>query len=307
MIDALAHYPVISRYYMYEHLCLRDFCLFRFERTCPNDLFETPNVCRSCAAQCWRKDISSGKPTTYSHEYLRTRAYTRAFHRLFVESMGKVRLAIVNNDLAKGRLEGRCADVRIIPGGVNLAEIHTEPPREKGPDERKVILLSGRTDDRRKGVDVMLEAGQALSRVRNDFEVWVTQNEQDYDHDWLNYVGWHNHSEIMALYGQADICVVPSVWEEPFGLVAIEGMAAYLPVCASRVGGLKGIVQDKETGLLFEAGDSAELALHLNRLLDDPALRKRMGEAGRRRVEAEYDWDVIVPEYYPNLLEEIAG
>ena len=68
----------------------------------------------------------------------------------------------------------------------------------------------------------------------------------------------------------------------------LEAMAAGLPVVASAVGGVPELVREGETGMLVPPRDSAALAEALRRLVDDPALRDRLGEAGRRRVEREF-------------------
>lgn len=306
VIEALAHYPLISRYYMYEHLCPRDFCLYKEEETCPNDFLHTPNACRRCAFNCWQYEIKASKYTGYGREYRLARAYSLSYRRRFISALKKVRLAIVNNSLAKGRLEGYCREVTFIPGGVNLADFEYVPRPLKAAHEVKIILMSGRADDYRKGAYWLVSAARGLSDFRNDFEVWVTANpEEENKYKWLKYIGWQNPDGIKKVYRQADICVIPSVWEEPFGLVAIEAMAAGVPVCASRVGGLKEIVRHGETGLLFTPGCSAALALTLERMLDAPEWRARMGEAGRKRVEADHDWNTILSRYYPELLEKV--
>jgi glycosyltransferase involved in cell wall biosynthesis len=79
-------------------------------------------------------------------------------------------------------------------------------------------------------------------------------------------------------------------------------MAVGRPVVASRLGGLPFTVTDGATGLLFEPGDPRDLASKINRLLDDPALRMRLGNAGRRRFEEHYSWDVIIAKHYKPLL-----
>jgi glycosyltransferase involved in cell wall biosynthesis len=76
---------------------------------------------------------------------------------------------------------------------------------------------------------------------------------------------------------------------------------------AARVGGLRESVVHGETGLLFERGDAEELAAALARLLDDAALRTRMGEAGRARVEAMYTWPRIIEQHYPAILARLCG
>lgn len=72
--------------------------------------------------------------------------------------------------------------------------------------------------------------------------------------------------------------------DEPFGMVLIEAMAAGLPVVAPAAGGPLEIVVDGETGLLYPPGDATAAAAAVLRLVRDPALARRMGEAGRERV-----------------------
>ncbi len=77
-------------------------------------------------------------------------------------------------------------------------------------------------------------------------------------------------------------------------MVLLEAMAAARPVVATPVGGTPELVVDGETGLLVPAGDVDALADALRRLLDDPELAARMGEAGRRRVEERFTAERMV-------------
>ena len=86
----------------------------------------------------------------------------------------------------------------------------------------------------------------------------------------------------------ADVCVVPSVWHEAFGLSALEPMARGVPVVATRVGGIPEVVVDNETGLLVPPADEAALADAIASLLQDPAKRRRMGENGRARASKHF-------------------
>jgi glycosyltransferase involved in cell wall biosynthesis len=103
------------------------------------------------------------------------------------------------------------------------------------------------------------------------------------------------HREVMAAWAGCSIAVVPSVWPEPFGTVAIEAMAAGRPVVASAVGGLREVVVHGETGLHVPAADPPALAEALGELLADPARRLRMGEAGRRRAQENFSAAAVVP------------
>ncbi len=86
---------------------------------------------------------------------------------------------------------------------------------------------------------------------------------------------------VLAAY---DIFVLPSTWPEPFGLVLLEAMASGKPVVATAPGGPSEIVVDGETGYLIQPSSPIDLAASIEKLLPDPQLRKRMGEAGRERA-----------------------
>lgn len=85
-----------------------------------------------------------------------------------------------------------------------------------------------------------------------------------------------------------DVLVVPSLWDEPFGLVAVEAMARSLPVVVTRSGGLTEIVEHGVTGFHSDK-DAGSLRRTVERLVADPSLRARMGEAGRERVERRFN------------------
>jgi len=95
---------------------------------------------------------------------------------------------------------------------------------------------------------------------------------------------------------------VPTIAQEGLSRTSVEAMASGIPVIASRIGGLPYTVSDGITGLLFEPGDAADLARKIARLLDDPALRRQMGLAGRRRFEDEFTWQTVIERYYRPLL-----
>jgi len=96
-----------------------------------------------------------------------------------------------------------------------------------------------------------------------------------------------HRKDIADLLAASDVFALPS-FEEPFGLVFAEAMAMKRPVVALDNGGTPEVVRHGETGLLSAPGDVDTLASHLLRLLGDPDLRARMGDAGRRDVEARF-------------------
>lgn len=307
IISALAHYPTVARYYAYEVACMRDILLFKDGAPCPNNYLRTPNECRKCALEGMKAGIKRWRFLAQTHELLGAGALFPSYHRRLTEALKSLDAVIVSNQIMRGHLEGFNENVVIFPAGVDLEQYPYAPQREKTEDERKVIFMSGRVEDPMKGLETLRLAGEKLAEDRSDFEIWATHTDQDLDNAWFRSVGWHPSDKLLSLYQQSDICVMPSIWEEPYGLVAIEAMACGRPVCASRVGGLQDIVKDGETGFLFSRQNSGELAEQLARLLDDQALRMRMGEAGRKQVELEHDNAKIVSDYYEPLLEELTS
>jgi glycosyltransferase involved in cell wall biosynthesis len=98
--------------------------------------------------------------------------------------------------------------------------------------------------------------------------------------------------DLPSLYAASHVVVIPSLIEAT-SLSALEAMASARPVVATRVGGLPYLVRDGENGLLVEPADAGALATALKALLQDPDRARRLGEAGRQRVEAEFDWKTI--------------
>jgi glycosyltransferase involved in cell wall biosynthesis len=102
--------------------------------------------------------------------------------------------------------------------------------------------------------------------------------------DRLRMLGSVPHADLPSVYQAADVLVVPSVWDEPFGLVALDGLATGLPVIASRAGGLPETVRDGVNGLLVPPGDENAVAAAIMRLASDSDIRVRLGGAGREQA-----------------------
>jgi glycosyltransferase involved in cell wall biosynthesis len=104
---------------------------------------------------------------------------------------------------------------------------------------------------------------------------------------------WPHHA-VMEAWRRSMMALVPSVVAETFGLVVIEAMSAGRPVIASRLGGLVDLVADGETGILVRPGDPSALGQAIERLLMNPNLRGRMGQAALCKV-SEFQAASVVP------------
>lgn len=107
----------------------------------------------------------------------------------------------------------------------------------------------------------------------------------------VRFLGSQSHDDVVQLVGRADVLVNPS-YSESFGMSLVEALACRTPVVATRVGGMPEIVGD-DAGILVEPSDPAALADALVCLLEDEELRRRMGNAGRRRVETTFSWQSV--------------
>jgi glycosyltransferase involved in cell wall biosynthesis len=180
--------------------------------------------------------------------------------------------------LAEAARELGASEVRVVPSGVDVPERGDE---EAEPPE---ILFAGRLSPE-KGVLELLEAADgARLVVVGDGPLRARVP---------GALGFVPHEELTRLYERAAVVACPS-YREGFGVVCAEAMAHGRPVVASAVGGLLDLVVDGETGLLVPPGDVNALRRALRRLLDDRELRRRMGEAGRRRARARFSWEAAI-------------
>jgi glycosyltransferase involved in cell wall biosynthesis len=92
----------------------------------------------------------------------------------------------------------------------------------------------------------------------------------------------------------ADVCVIPSVWDDAFPLAVLEAMAQGRAVIASRVGGIPEAIDSDAVGLLVPPRDERALAQAIRTLLDDPARRASMGRSARARIAANFRKDAQV-------------
>ena len=103
----------------------------------------------------------------------------------------------------------------------------------------------------------------------------------------VTFTGYRSQDEVAAHLDEADLFILPS-FAEGVPVVLMEAMASSVPVIATRVGGVAELVEDGVSGLLVAPSDVEGLAAAIVRLAADPALRRRMGAAGRAKVEAEF-------------------
>lgn len=121
----------------------------------------------------------------------------------------------------------------------------------------------------------------------------------------ISFWGFIPHREVAGRYLDYDIMIMPSR-SESFGVAAVEASAVGLPVVASNVGGIPEVVLHEQTGILVPSDDPKSLAEAVMRLASDAELRKKMGEAGRKHVIDNFEWQECVSqmdELYRKLIQ----
>jgi Glycosyltransferase len=165
------------------------------------------------------------------------------------------------------------------------------------PQDSPIIAMMGRLD-KWKGQDHLIEASQTVlekypdayflisgrgpEEIRLHLESLIAQRNVGHRVKLVGYV-----PSVPDFTAAATMVAMPS-WEEPWGLVALEGMAMAKPVVSTRSGGVPEFVIDGEVGLLVPPCAPPELAKAILRLLDDPVGAAQMGRKGRARVEQHY-------------------
>jgi glycosyltransferase involved in cell wall biosynthesis len=204
-----------------------------------------------------------------------------------------------------------------IPNGVDVEKFATVSEADcqrirdtYDLDDRPVVFFAG-TVMPRKGVAELVEAAAAVVGAGHEDVAFVIAGETDLDEEYMNrveaiiddagigdnvtFTGYLEDSELLPMYRTSSIFVLPS-FEEGFGMVVSEAMAAGTPPVASRISGIGQQIDDGTTGLMVEPGDVKELAEALHELLDDPEKRRTMGDRSRERAK-RFSWETITDQY----------
>jgi len=195
-------------------------------------------------------------------------------------------------------------EYRIIPNGVDVDFFAYARPFPEYRDGKINILFVGRAEQR-KGAMYLLRAYAALKRSCPNVRLILAcagpqvgemrrfvRKERLED---VLFAGRVSDTDKARFLKTADIFCAPSTGQESFGIVLLEAMAAGRAVVASDIHGYKKVVQRNVTGLLVEPKDPDALCKAMTQLINDPALRERLGEAGARRA-TEFDWQHVAKQ-----------
>jgi phosphatidyl-myo-inositol alpha-mannosyltransferase len=209
-------------------------------------------------------------------------------------------------------------DYKVIPNGVDVGRFATAVPIARWQDGTPNVLFVGRHEPR-KGLLDLLKAHRILRRMGGKSRLLVVgSGPQEREArryvatrglNGVEFLGRVSDDEKAQLYKTADVYASPATGGESFGIVLLEAMAAGTPIVASDIHGYKGVVRRGREGLLVPPRQPRELALAIDRLLGDRALREQMGAAGRVRAE-EFSWPRVtakVDAYYGFVIRRLAA
>jgi glycogen(starch) synthase len=192
------------------------------------------------------------------------------------------------------------SQIHLIMNGADLRRFSPAPqpdsPRPYGPK----MIFACRQLFPRKGIRFLISAAAKLRSRHPELKLMIAGDGFERPElerqaaelgiaDVTTFLGWVANADLPQYFRACAVLVMPSL-EEGFGIPAAEAMGCEAPVVATDAGGLPEVVENEVTGLIVPKGDVDAMAAAIDRVLSDPALARRMGEAGRARALARFDW-----------------
>jgi len=191
---------------------------------------------------------------------------------------------------------------RVVYNGLDSSIFH---PLTGVKKKRNQIIFVGNVEDRKKGVAYILKA---LTLTKHKVHLIVVDGgapNRRFVPGWIDrfglndrirFMGKVTNEELVRLYAESEIALSPSLYEG-FGFPAAEAMACELPVIASTGGALPEVVgEHMKTAYIVPTRDPEAIATGIDTLMDDPALRRRMGKAARARILTTFTWENATKE-----------
>jgi glycogen(starch) synthase len=190
--------------------------------------------------------------------------------------------------------------VHLVPNGVDPAGWRTD---EATAATREPLVVAWGRVQYEKGFQVLVRAIAELRHSIPGLRCVIagrgsylpelqTQVDMEGVGDIVDLAGFVADDELRRILARAGCVIIPSLYE-PFGIVALEGMAAGAPTIVARTGGLAEIVDGTGGGLLFEPGNHHDLAARIGEVLGDPVLAESMRTTAARLIADHYSWDAI--------------
>jgi glycosyltransferase involved in cell wall biosynthesis len=292
----LAEFPAIKTFHVFDYCPAGTKFHHALDRNC------TVATSLACVPrQAYLRCTLSKRPTVWWRHYRQATSlneHNRAFTRIIVASQ------FVKDEAVRTGYDA--SRITVVPYFTSL------PAASRTPRANHLLFVGRLT--REKGVDLLFDA---LAKLKGDWSCTIVGDGMAGDSlraeaaarglsGRVTFAGWLNGGALESAFQEASVVVVPSRWPEPFGIVGIEAMAHRRPVVAFRVGGIPDWLDAPATGFAIAPLDTAAFAERVQWLFDHPDDAAAMGQAGRARVERDFDSRAHLSQLVP-LYEEVSG
>ena len=280
--------------------------LHDFRQVCPNTSFLSHGeICERCLPnRFWNVLLHRCKKGSLPASLV---AMLSAYWERMTGVPGKIDRFITPSRFLAGKIAAGGFDASRIVSIPNFVDLDDYA----GGEEEGYYLYIGRLL-REKGIDLLVRAAASLGRG----ELRIVGEGPDEEAlrgiaaeagaGNVRFTGYLSGEELRATLAGASFVVLPSRWYENLPFSIMEAFAMGKPVVATDIGGIPEMVDDGENGLLFPLGDHDALADRIGRLLDDAALRKRMGASARAKAERLWNADTHY-EQIAAVYDEVLG
>ncbi len=315
VMEFFRDFPVIFKLSSFEILCIKTTLFNNNNSVCDNIFPKNPGQCIECY---FRENMFKTFINTFfrpnvttrfyhlAHEFFSALAFRPSYIDKIKESFKMAETVVVSNKFTKNLLDGYSSNIKIIPHGVDSKYFH---PGKETMKKYKSIFMPERLDALDNGFPAFISAVEPLFKnnvkillVNDDFFEPI-RSDRFKENNYLLFFQLMK-GIVPEIYQMSDITVHPNVKPDSNGLRAIEAMACGKPVIASKIGVFNDIVDEGKTGFLVEPANNDQLSEKIDILLKDDKLRTEMGKEGRKKIEAEYEWDIIIRRDYLPLFKK---
>lgn len=244
---------------------------------------------------------SARGPIVATHHTSNERSYAaKNMQFLLQPMMEKISARIAVSEEARRTMVTHLGgDAVIIPNGVRVSDFTKFPAKNINNGPFRILFL-GRIDESRKGLRVLLDALPKIVNEFGDIECQIVGPGEMLEYDPkieknLKFKGMLSTIEKSQAYAMSDVYLAPNLGGESFGIVLLEAMSAGAVVLASDLPAFKKVLLEGKAGVLFETGNSDDLAAKLINLLKDQNQRRQLRNFGFARAK-EFDWSNIVKQ-----------
>jgi glycosyltransferase involved in cell wall biosynthesis len=249
------------------------------------------------------KAFEAGKISPWQH-FKKYKARYNPLRNIVIKHYLKYvdRVFVVSESLKRLLEANEVRNVETIYNGIEIKDwevgesVVAQFKQRHNLEGRKIVLSGGRLSEAKGGTQAIL-AMERVSHTIPEALLMVMGEKNKYAHAMLElakqkgvdknifFTGWLSGEELKAAYHASDVVIMPSIYQEPFGLVALEAMACRKPVIVTPFGGASEIVEDGVTGYVVNPYQVEEMAKEIVELLTQPEKAASVGEAGYERAK----------------------